>query len=531
MYVISQHVVKHKMNTNQNTPFFIQAMLQPEFYSHTVEKCQLIETHISWVILTGQFAYKIKKPANFGFLDFSSLEKRKFYCEEELRLNRRLAPDIYLAVIPITGDKNDLELNGEGNVLEYAVKMKQFPQEIELDNVLNRGELNNQIIDSTAALISDFHQKIDIADESSGYGKPGTVFKPIKENIDQIRERITDKTTLTMLEQIEHWSEDTFNQLKPVLNERKQSGFIRECHGDLHLRNLAWYKNKPLAFDCLEFNPDFRWIDVISEIAFLIMDLADHQQPGLAQRFLNQYLAISGDYAGCRVLTFYLVYRAMVRAKVDAIRAQQQGISPQDANDAMAEFKNYLELALKYTQAKTPLVMITRGVSGSGKSTITGPLSEKLAAIRIRSDVERKRLFNINPQQNNNNDIAQGIYSKEATEKTYLKLLELAETVIKSGFPVIIDATFSTYAQRKLFKTLANRHQLRFVILEFTAAEETLRQRVAKRENDVSDADIDVLNNQLKHWQALEADEKEYAVTINTEKTQDINQLIQALAL
>lgn len=519
------------MNTNQNTPSLIQSMLEPGIYDYPVENCELVETHISWVILTGEFAYKIKKPVNFGFLDFSSLDKRKFYCEEELRLNRRLAPDIYLAVTPITGSENNPHLNGEGEILDYAVKMKQFPREIELNHVLNRGELNNQIIDSIAALIADFHQKVDIADECSDFGEPGTVFKPIKENFDQIKERITDKTTLNMLMQIEQWSDDNFNQLKPVLKERKQHGFIRECHGDLHLRNLAWYQNKPLAFDCLEFNPDFRWIDVISEIAFLIMDLADHKQAGFAQRFLNQYLEISGDYAGCRLLTFYLVYRAMVRAKVDAIRAQQRGISPQDANNAMTDFKNYLQLALKYTQANKPIVMITRGVSGSGKSTITGPLSEKLGAIRIRSDVERKRLFGINPEQHEQNKIADGIYSKAATEKTYLKLLELAETVIKAGFPVIIDATFSTYTQRQLFKKLADKHQLGFVILEFTAAAETLRQRVAKRENDVSDAGLDVLNHQLKHWHALQADEKEYALTINTEKTQDINQLIQAIAL
>jgi len=358
-------------------PPLIRAMLKPEFYDHSVQNCQLIETHISWVILTGDFVYKVKKPVDFGFLDFSSLSKRKFYCEEELRLNRRLAPDLYLSVIAISGSADKPELMGSGKIFEYAVKMLPFSQDMQLDHVLARNELKQDMIDSIASLISDFHQTIEISKDDTNYGSPERVYQPVKENFIQIRERVTDQSKIELLSTLEQWSEETFNKMKNLFAQRKQKGFIRECHGDLHLRNLAWYKNKPLAFDCLEFNPNFRWIDVISEIAFFIMDLEDHKKAELAQRFLNRYLELSGDYEGCNVLRFYLVYRAMVRAKVDAIRTNQAGISKQESDEANKEFYSYLQLALTYTKKKKTFIIITRGMSASGKSTLTQPVLEK----------------------------------------------------------------------------------------------------------------------------------------------------------
>ena len=510
-------------------PPLIRAMLKPKFYDHSVQGCQLIETHISWVILTGDFVYKIKKPVDFGFLDFSTLEKRKFYCEEELRLNRRLAPDLYLDVIQISGSTENPVLADNGKALEYAVKMLQFSQDMQLDHVLARNGLQHNMIDSIASLIADFHQTVEISGDDTEYGNPERVYQPVKENFIQIRERVIDQPKLELLSTLEQWSEDTFDKMKSVFAQRKKNGFIRECHGDLHLRNLAWYKNKPLAFDCLEFNPNFRWIDVISEIAFLIMDLEDHKQTELAQRFLNLYLELSGDYEGCSVLRFYLVYRAMVRAKVDAIRATQTGISKQESDEANKEFYSYLKLALTYTKQETPVIIITRGMSASGKSTLTQPLLEKLGAIRVRSDIERKRLFNIKAAHDSHANVEQGIYTNEATQKTYLKLLELAGSIIDAGLPVIVDATFSTIEQRKLFKELATKKQTRFIILEFIATDETLKQRIHDRKNDVSDADLKVLENQIKNWQPLEQDEKAHSISINTEEPFDAETLLMSI--
>lgn len=513
-------------------PLFIQAMLKPEFYDHPVDACQLVETHISWVILTGNFVYKIKKPINLGFVDFSTLEKRKYYCEEELRLNRRLAPKLYIDVIPISGSAENPELAGKPNkIFEYAVKMQQFSHDMQLDQVLARNELHQDMVDSFADLIAQFHQEIDRAKSTSDFGEPEQAYQPAKENFIQIREHISDKSKIAILSKIEQWTEDTFNEIKELVIQRKVKGFIRECHGDLHLRNLAWHENKPLAFDCLEFNEHFRWIDVISEIAFLVMDLDVHNQPELAQRFLNKYLELTGDYEGCHVLRFYLVYRVMVRVKVDAIRAAQAGISQQESSEAYTEIDNYLQLALTYTQKTKPFIIITHGMSASGKSTISQTLLEKLGAIRIRADVERKRLFNIKPEQNSSEGVEQGIYSKQATQKTYLRLLELTEVLINAGIPVIVDATFSSIENRTLFNKLASQKHIRFVILNFIASEETLKQRIRNRKKDVSDADITVLENQIRNWHPIEKDEEKYTVSINTEEQIDINPLLSRLKL
>ena len=520
--------MQHK-KYSQHLPHFIQAMLKPEFYDHHVETCELIETHISWVILTGKLVYKIKKPINLGFVDFSTLEKRKFYCEEEVRLNRRLAPDIYLDVIPIFGSAEHPELTGKEKVFEYAVKMQQFSHDMQLDHVLARDELRQDMLDSFANLIAQFHQNIDKAKSTSDFGNPEEIYQPAKENFIHIRKYINEQSKLDLLLKIEQWTDDTFNDIKNILEKRKRQGYIRECHGDLHLRNLAWHENKPLAFDCLEFNEDFRWIDVVSEIAFLIMDLDVRHQSELAQHFLNTYLEITGDYEGCHVLRFYLVYRVMVRAKVDAIRAAQAGISQEESDEANAEIVNYLQLALTYTQKTTPFIIITHGMSASGKSTITQPLLEKLNAIRIRADVERKRLFNIKPEQNSSANIQQGIYTKEATQKTYLKLLELTGNIVDAGYPVVVDATFSTRLQRFLFKKLAAQKHIRFIILNFITSEETLKQRIRNRKNDVSDADITVLENQITNWQPIEHDEKNNTISINTEEPLDIEQLLSRL--
>ncbi len=518
------------MNTasEQNTPL-INALLNPAFYDHPVSSCQLIETHISWVILTGDFAYKVKKPVDFGFLDFSSLQKRKYYCEEELRLNRRLAPNIYLDVVAIVGTPEAPSLTGPGNVIEYAVKMAQFSQQMQLDHVLARNELQPNMIDAIANLIAAFHQQVDTAGDNTHYGDPEHVRQPIEENFVQIRERVTDNKHLKLLSELKQWSEHSFRELQGYFIQRKLTGFIRECHGDLHLRNLAWYKDKPLVFDCLEFNQNFRWIDVLSEVAFLVMDLQDRDQPSMAYRFLNRYLELTGDYEGISVLRFYLVYRAMVRAKVDAIRAHQPGLSVEDTEKASREFHGYLRLALTYTKRGTPYIIITCGMSASGKSTLTQPLLEKLAAIRIRSDVERKRLYNIMPGENSYAKTGQGIYTPEATNSTYLRLVALAGNILDSGFPVIIDAAFPEIEQRNLFRQLATGKKTRCIILEFIASNNTLRQRIRDRKQDVSDADLDILEDQIRNWHPLEQDEQAGIITIDTERPFDINKLISQI--
>ena len=518
------------MNANNNKqPLLIQSLLRPDVYDHAVTEIQLIETHISWVILTGGYAYKIKKPVDLGFLDFSTLEKRAFCCHEELRLNSRLAAPIYRQVVSIAGTADEPVLHGSGEIIEYAIKMVQFPQQAQLDNMLDAGKLEKHHMDAFARRVSDFHAEADVAGNDCDYGDPAHVYQPVAENFTQIRQHLHSSEYDDQLAELESWSKTSFNSLSPIFEQRKRDGFIRECHGDMHLRNLVWFNDEPLAFDCLEFNADLRWIDTLSEIAFLVMDLQDRKQGALAQRFLNSYLEHSGDYQGMRVFRFYLAYRALVRAKVVAIRAGQQGLAEQEQKQAEEEFRDYLALARSYMEADTPRLIITRGMSASGKSTLTQPLLELIGAIRIRSDIERKRMFGIKENTDSSDGVGQGIYSAEAGKKTYQRLAVLAESVLAAGYDVIVDAAFLKFEQRQVFSRLADTLQIPFFILEFSASADTLRQRIRARQDDVSDADLSVLEHQLATVKPLHDDELSSLVSVDTEQAFDVKRLYQQI--
>ena len=522
-----------KMNASRKKqlPSLIAALMKPIAYDHPVKKCELIETHASWVILTGTIAYKIKKTVNLGFLDFSTLEKRRFCCEEELRLNRRLAPEIYLGLAPVFGSPEEPKWTGSGQAIEYAVKMAQFPQEAQLDRALASGNLHPHHIDAFARLIACFHQRIAVAGTDQSYGDLNHIQKPAQDNFLQIRKHFLEGKLLESLAELEDWTRTGLNALKPVFLRRKSEGYIRECHGDLHLRNLAWINDTPVVFDCIEFNPDLRWIDVISDAAFLVMDLQDRRRPEMAHRFLNRYLEHTGDYCGLRVMPFYLTYRALVRAKVNAILTRQPGINKRQRSEAERDFYDYLQLAIRYAKPDRPQLIITHGMSASGKSTLTQPILEHLKAIRIRSDVERKRIYGMKPEENGHADIGKGIYSDEATERTYTRLAELAGEIVEAGYSVIVDAAFLKTDQRQLFQRLAATKQAPFLILECMASPGTLRQRIAGRPKNASDADLSVLAHQLRSRQSLSENERIYTLAIDSEAPFDVRFLTDQIKM
>ncbi len=507
----------------------ISNMLKLEVYDHPVKNIELIETHISWVILTGDFAYKIKKPVDFGFLDFSTLAKRKHFCEQELRLNRRLAPDIYLDVVAVTGTTDEPHIAGSGEIFEYAVKMAQFPQPAQLDNMLTAGELKLEHMDAIARMIANFHQSTTVATDAMDYGNMETIYQPVEENFRQINEHLNSDRYADKLTSLLQWGKSTFTKQQTLMAKRKVDGFIRHCHGDMHLRNMLWLSDKPMAFDCIEFNERLSWIDVISEIAFLIMDLQHRQQHQLANRFLNSYLEITGDYAGLSVLPFYLCYRALVRAKVNTLRLKQENLTTGEKGNTIAEFEKYLGLALTYTQPATAKLIIMHGLSASGKSTVSQKLLDAIGAIRIRSDVERKRLFKTTSTDSAADKVDAGIYSADASQQTYEKLIELASLIVNAGYDVIVDAAFLKHEQRKSFQTLAKQLNAGYVILQINAPAEILRQRIAQRKNDVSDADLAVLEHQLANLQPLHQEEVKNVITVNTIESLDVTQLIKMI--
>ncbi|PWB52666.1 MAG: aminoglycoside phosphotransferase [Nitrosomonadales bacterium] len=509
----------------------IRALLDPARYDYPVASVELIETHISWVLLTGSYAYKIKKAVNLGFLDFSTLEKRRFYCQEELRLNRRFSPQLYQCVTPIAGTPQQPALNGGGTAIEYAVKMREFPQEALLDRMLESGLLGPAEVDEIACEVARFHAMIAGVPAPAGFGTPAAVQQPVLENFAQIAER--GRAGGEIMAALESWSKAEFTRRRGDLAARKENNYIRECHGDLHLGNMAWIDGAVTLFDCIEFNPNLRWIDVMSDAAFVIMDLHDRGRPDLAQRFLNSYLEQSGDFGGLCILNYYLVYRAMVRAKVAVIRGCQQGLDEQQKLLAWEQEQSHLELASRFTRPSRPWLMITHGYSGSGKTTATQYLVEHSSAIRVRSDVERKRLFGLAPHERSQSGLRSGIYSPDAHMQTYRHLEQVAREILQAGYPAIVDAAFLKQAERQAFQALSDALQVPFIILHLHADEATLRQRIAGRQElgkDASEATLKVLELQLQGSDELTREEAASAWMLDTGHPEAASAALQNLA-
>lgn len=481
----------------------VLALMNPAAFPHPVQEIRLIETHISYVLLTGDFAYKIKKAVNLGFLDFSNLAQRRFCCDEELRVNRRLAPDLYLAVVAIGPALDGVAIDSAGEPLEYAVKMREFPQSALLDRCLAEGRLSPVQIDLLAEQVAEFHGQVARAGAGDDRGSPASVWRPMSENFKQLREALPvvdgDAADLRLLNELEAWSRDEYARLQGVLSARKHDGFVRECHGDLHLGNIAWLNGAPRIFDGIEFNANLRWIDVMNEVAFLITDLDERGRPDYAYRFLNRYLEVTGDYAGVQLLPFYRVYRALVRANVACIRAAQEGAPAGQAQAAICA--QYLACARRAIAPRARWLLLMHGLSGAGKSTLALRVAEHGGALCLRSDVERKRLCGLPARAHRPAGADSGIYDAETTRATYLCLVQLARQVLDAGFPVVVDAASLKFWQREIFRSQARGQGIRFRLLCCRAAETILQARLQARQrggSDASDADVAVLQQQLQ---------------------------------
>ncbi|MBO8085748.1 MAG: AAA family ATPase [Marichromatium sp.] len=509
-------------------PRLIAALQRPEAYPHPVDRIEHIETHISHVLLAGDFAYKLKKPLDLGFLDCSTLALRRHCCEEEIRLNSRLAPTIYLDVVAIGGEAAHPRIGAAGAVLEYAVRMRRFAQSA----LLAHRPLDGPLIDRLAERLADFHAAIPAAAPDAPWGAPDMVLAPMIENVEQIRARVEAPALLRRLQRIEDWTRARWRVLRPLLEQRRAEGWIRECHGDMHCGNIALIDGEPQIFDGIDFAPELRWIDTASELAFLVMDLEAAGEPGLAQRLLNGYLERGGDYGLLALLRLYQCYRAMVRAKVGAIRAGQTGLAAPERAAAWDACARYLALAEGYTRARRPRLLIACGLSGSGKSHMASALCERLPFVHLRSDVERKRLFGLEAQARTNTGVDGGIYFPSATDWTYERLLHLAETILASGHDVLVDATFTAHQRRVGFAALARRHHAGFAILALEAPLAVLRERVTRRlaaGNDASEATLAVLERQHARCEPPQGEECDRLVRVDTSADPAIERVSEQL--
>lgn len=500
------------MTTMSDSLALIATLQQPGAWPDRVEAVQLIETHISWVLLTGAEAFKIRKPVDLGFLDYSTLARRDHCAHEEVRLNRRFAPEIYRDVVRITGTAAAPRFDGEGPLLEVAVRMKQFDHSRQLDLELAAGRLSTADLRAVADAIVAFQDSAPRAEVADPYGSPEAVLAPVRENFSQLRGICADMAApaaaAEMLDQLEAVSLSWAEGLHETFLERRAGGFIREGHGDLHLANLTRLPEGIRAFDGIEFSAELRWIDVVNDLAFLFMDLSMRGRQELAWVMLNQWLLRSGDHRGLALLRFYVLYRAMVRAKVAALRAGQ--LPGEEREAALSTMVDYLKFGRATVAAAVPKLILACGVSGSGKSW----LGERLAAaggwVHLRSDVERKRLFGLAAEARSGSDKDGGIYTAGASRLTYAHLLQMATELLAAQHSVLVDATFLQREHRQPFLELARRRGIEATVIFVDGDPELFAERVRRRlraGEDASEADERVLRDQLRELQRPQADE------------------------
>ena len=474
---------------------------------------RLVETHISWLLLADSLAYKLKKPVRLPFLDFTTLAARRRFCEEELRLNRRLAPSLYLDVVDVCDSPEGPRFGGVGRVLDVAVRMRRFPDGSLWSEKLAAGTLAPSHIDAMAQRLNDFHRDAAVAPPDSAFGSAASHERTTQRLIEGVEAWRTEAASPDMnidWPALRAWLGGQLQALAPLWAERRRDGRVRECHGDLHLANVLQLAGEATAFDGIEFDDELRWIDVLDDIAFLAMDLLAHGQRALAFRFVNACLEASGDYDGLPALRFYMICRALVRAHVITI-GKRQGLHSTAACGAA----DYLALASALSGSADARLAITHGLPGSGKSFVSQRVLEEAGAIRVRSDVERKRLFGLDALQSSRDRVPGGIYDEVTTQRTYARLRVVAQVTLGAGWPVVVDAAFLRRSERAQFAALATSLAVPFSIFDCRAALPLLRQRLEQRQAsgaDPSEADVAVLERLSGADEAL--DERECAVEI-----------------
>jgi uncharacterized protein len=511
----------------------VAALLRPEAYPHPVqEPIRLAETHVSWVVLTGEYAYKLKKPLRLSFLDYSTLERRRALCAEEVRLNARHAPGLYLGVSTIGGSPDAPRVDGAGPALEYAVRMRQFAASEELGALLASGSATGEDLAGLGAAIARLHALAWPAAAGTAHGDPDDVHRITRENFAELRRLPGAEQAPGRLEALERRLDALHARLAPRMRERRAGGWIRECHGDLHCGNVVRWRGQLTPFDGIEFDPALRFIDVVNDVAFLSMDLAERGHADLRLAALQAWLETLGDCTGLPLLPYYEACRALVRAKVAALRAVQPRATGPARDAALAECRRYLAWSSERLDAGRPRLLVTCGLSGSGKTWLAQRLRAPLGALHLRSDVERKRLAGLAPGADSRSPPDGGIYAPEFTARTYARLLECARAALEGGESLIVDAACLRRAERLQFVNLAQARGARVAIVRCHAPDAVLRERVAARlaaRNDASEAGLDVLRRQPSWWEPFDDRERPLVVEIDTSADGPVERVRAAL--
>jgi len=467
----------------------VAALQEPGFYPHPVDRVDFIQTHISAVFLTGGLVYKLKKPVDFGFLDFTSLEKRRHYCQEELRLNRRLAPSVYLRVEPINWDGARLSLGGPGQAVDYVVVMRQLQARLMGLEVLARGELGPGHIRGLVELLAPFYQQAATGPGVDEHGGLETVRFNTEENFQQTEAYVGLCLSRERFEEIRDYTRRFLEENRDLLARRAAQGRIRECHGDLHLANIC-FEDPPVVFDCIEFNERFRCSDVAADLAFLAMDLDFQGLPDLSRLLIEGYVARSGDKELIKLIDFYKCYRAYVRAKIHSFTFDDPGV-PGPAKAANLELaRRYFALAQTCAGGLSrPALVVVYGLMGTGKSALGRWLHTDRGWLVLRSDAVRKMLSGLPQRQRVHQPFNQGLYSPEMSARTYAHMFERAEGFLRAGQSIVLDASFHDQARRREAAELAGRCGARLLFLQTVCRPEEQRRRLEERQAGASTSD------------------------------------------
>ena len=511
-------------------PPHLLGLLRPEAYPHPVRDLRLVETHISWVLLTGEFAYKLKRPVRYPFVDLRSAARRAILCAEEVRLNRRFTPELYLGVSRIVATETGVRVADEGPAIEYAVRMRQFPVEEGLDHLIESGRVERGELEDFGRDLARVHANLPRAEPSQTWGSVDVVRTQLQANLAECRQFAKPHGTDYEVDSIAARLDAQLCRLEREIAGRRDR--VRECHGDLHARNLVRHEGRLVAFDCIDFEPAFRWIDVADEVSFLWMDLAAKRRPDLALGLLAGYLDQSGDHEMCRVLRLYGSHRALVRAKVAALEAGTAA-QPDSRTAALEQHRCYLQCARELLAPAPPRLVLMSGLSGSGKTWLARQLAPALGAIHVRSDVERKRLAGLTPATPSRSRVSAGLYSAESSLRVYQHLAYCADAALAGGFSVLVDATFMRRAERERFSELAATRGAALACIRCHAPAALLEARIlerASRGGDASEADLEVLDWQKAHDEPIAADESLEVIEADTSRTEVAVETLAALA-
>jgi aminoglycoside phosphotransferase family enzyme/predicted kinase len=485
----------------------IDALSQPGAYPYPVADIDVRQTHISVVFLAGPFAYKIKKPVSLGFVDFSTLDRRRYFCEQEVQLNRRLAATVYHGVVPIARTAMGLRFEAEGEVVEWAVKMEHLPETASLRHRLIQRTVDEDALRALARKIAAFHAEAAGGPAIAAFGRPEIIARNVRENLEQVAPQVGATLSQEVWERLQSLTEVALGRFGPLMNERVERGAIRDTHGDLRLDHVYLFPDRPppadlVIIDCIEFNERFRFADPVADSAFLVMDLLFHGRPDLAQYFGTAYLETASDEQGAALLPFYTAYRAAVRGKVEGLELVETEIPSAERSAALARARAHWLLALGQLQppGRRPCLVLVGGLPGSGKSTLARMLAERAGFEVVRSDAVRKELAG-QYSEPHGPPADQGIYTAEWNDRSYAECLRRGEQALFAGKRVLVDASFREEGRRRLFLDAARRWCVPAVLFLCRASSETVRARLANRRDDVSDADWAVYLQAAQRWE------------------------------